>query len=77
MDEPSLGLAPRAVTALFDVIQKIHQAGVTLLLVEQNAFQALRVAQTAAVLETGRVVLDGPAASLRENPAVRQAYLGG
>ncbi len=77
LDEPSLGLAPKAVSAVFEVIRAIHKAGVTLLLVEQNAFQALRVAQTAAVLETGCVVLSGPAADLRENPAVRQAYLGG
>jgi len=77
LDEPSLGLAPKVVTELFDVIRQIHRLGVTLLLVEQNAYQALQVAQSGYVLETGRVVLHGPAADLQKNPAVRQAYLGG
>jgi len=77
LDEPSLGLAPKLVTQLFEVIAQIHRAGVTILLVEQNAYQALQVADTAYVLETGRVVLQGTAASLRQNPAVRKAYLGG
>jgi len=77
LDEPSLGLAPKVVTELFDVIRQIHRLGVTLLLVEQNAYQALQVAQSGYVLETGRVVLHGPAADLRKNPAVREAYLGG
>ena len=77
LDEPSLGLAPKVVTELFDVIRQIHRLGVTLLLVEQNAYQALQVAQSGYVLETGRVVLHGAAADLRRNPAVRQAYLGG
>ncbi|MBI3333475.1 MAG: ABC transporter ATP-binding protein [Candidatus Omnitrophica bacterium] len=77
LDEPSLGLAPKLVAQLFEVIRRIHAEGMTILLVEQNAYQALRVAETAFVLETGRVVLHGPAAALRENPAVKQAYLGG
>ena len=77
LDEPSLGLAPKVVTELFDVIRQIHRLGVTLLLVEQNAYQALQVAQSGYVLETGRVVLYGPTADLRKNPAVREAYLGG
>ncbi len=77
LDEPSLGLAPKLVTQLFDLIRQIHQSGLTILLVEQNAYQALQVAQRAYVLETGRVVLQGPAAELRENAAVKQAYLGG
>ncbi len=77
LDEPSLGLAPKLVTQLFEVIRQIHRSGVTILLVEQNAYQALQVAQEAYVLETGRVVLHGSASSLRENPAVKQAYLGG
>ena len=77
LDEPSLGLAPKLVGQVFDVIRQIHRRGVTILLVEQNAYQALQVAQTAYVLETGRVVLSGPAADLRVNPAVKKAYLGG
>ena len=77
LDEPSLGLAPKLVTQLFDLIRQIHHFGLTILLVEQNAYQALQVAQRAYVLETGRVVLQGTAAELRENPAVKQAYLGG
>ena len=77
LDEPSLGLAPKVVAELFDVIREIHRSGVTLLLVEQNAYQALQVAQTGTVLETGRVALHGSAAELRKNSAVRQAYLGG
>ena len=77
LDEPSLGLAPKLVTQLFDVIRQIHAHGMTILLVEQNAYQALKVAQTVFVLETGRVVLRGAAKDLRENPAVKQAYLGG
>ncbi|MBI3615799.1 MAG: ABC transporter ATP-binding protein [Candidatus Omnitrophica bacterium] len=77
LDEPSLGLAPKLVAQLFEVIRQIHRHGVTILLVEQNAYQALRVASQAYVLESGCVVLEGSAADLRENPAVKQAYLGG
>lgn len=77
LDEPSLGLAPKAVAAVFEVIRAIHRVGVTVLLVEQNAYQALRAASTAAVLETGRVVLEGPADRLREDSRVKSAYLGG
>ncbi len=77
LDEPSLGLAPKLVMQLFDVIRGIHQEGVTILLVEQNAYQALRVAGRAYVLETGRNVLEGSAQELQENPAVKKAYLGG
>lgn len=77
LDEPSLGLAPKMVAALFEVIAKIHDTGVTILLVEQNAYQALRVAQTAVVLETGRVALQGSAEKLREDPRIKSAYLGG
>ena len=77
LDEPSLGLAPKLVTQLFQVIRQIHRQGITILLVEQNAYQALQVASEATVLETGRVVLQGSAADLKENPAVKQAYLGG
>ena len=77
LDEPSLGLAPKLVTQLFQVIRQIHRQGITILLVEQNAYQALQVASESYVLETGRVVLQGSAADLKENPAVKQAYLGG
>ena len=76
MDEPSLGLAPKAVTTLFEAIRAVHRWGVPMLLVEQNAFQALRIAQSAIVLETGRVVLEGSADRLREDPRVKSAYLG-
>ena len=77
LDEPSLGLAPKMIGEVFALIRRIHEAGVTLLLVEQNAYQALQVAQSAYVLETGVVVLEGPAGKLRQDPAVRKAYLGG
>ncbi len=77
LDEPSLGLAPKMVTHLFALIRKIHENGMTILLVEQNAYQALQIADSAYVLETGRVVLHGSAASLREDPSVKAAYLGG
>ena len=77
LDEPSLGLAPKVVAALFDVIRQIHSTGLSILLVEQNAYQALQIAQRAYVLQTGEVTLQGPAAELRENPSVKKAYLGG
>lgn len=77
LDEPSLGLAPKMVAALFEVIGKIHASGLSILLVEQNAYQALRVAQSATVLETGRVALQGLAETLRQDPRVKGAYLGG
>lgn len=76
LDEPSLGLAPLIVAQIFDIITQIHSQGVSVLLVEQNAFQALKVAQRAYVLETGRVTLEGAANELAENPKVREAYLG-
>ena len=76
LDEPSLGLAPLIVAQIFRIITQIHGQGVSVLLVEQNAFQALKVAQRAYVLETGRVTLEGPANELAENPKVREAYLG-
>jgi branched-chain amino acid transport system ATP-binding protein len=76
MDEPSLGLAPILVQQIFDVIQEINRAGVTILLVEQNAHMALQIAQHAYVLETGTIALQGPAAAIRDNDQVRKAYLG-
>ncbi|HEY8678612.1 MAG TPA: ATP-binding cassette domain-containing protein [Candidatus Dormibacteraeota bacterium] len=76
LDEPSLGLAPQMVDAVFDVIQQIHGDGVTILLVEQNALRALEVADRAYVVETGRILLSGTGADLRRNPDVQRAYLG-
>ena len=77
LDEPSLGLAPLLVERIFAVIQELQQQGVTILLVEQNAYQALRVASRAYVLETGQIRLAGPAAELANDPRMRAAYLGG
>jgi len=77
MDEPSLGLAPKVVSYIFAVIEQIRREGTTVLLVEQNARKALAVADWAYVLETGRLVLSGPARELSQDPSVRAAYLGG
>jgi branched-chain amino acid transport system ATP-binding protein len=77
LDEPSLGLAPMLVSAIFKIIENIHRQGKTLFLVEQNARMALKVAKRAYVLETGQVVLEGKAEEIQKNPAVREAYLGG
>jgi branched-chain amino acid transport system ATP-binding protein len=76
LDEPSLGLAPMLVRAIFDTIREINQQGVTILLVEQNARAALRLANRAYVLETGQVALSGTAAELLRSERVRKAYLG-
>ena len=76
LDEPSLGLAPFLVQQIFQIVREINKAGVTILLVEQNAFQALRVAHRAYVLETGTVVLTDTAERLLANEQVRAAYLG-
>jgi len=76
LDEPSLGLAPNLVQSIFGVIRDINARGVTILLVEQNAHMALRIARRGYVLETGRIVLADSAASLEANPQVRAAYLG-
>lgn len=77
MDEPSMGLAPILVEEIFNIIQRINQEGVTILLVEQNAHMALSVAHRGYVLETGVIQMEGTAAELRGNPRVREAYLGG
>jgi branched-chain amino acid transport system ATP-binding protein len=77
LDEPSLGLAPRLVQQIFAVVAELKREGVTLVLVEQNARQALAVADRAYILETGAVALSGPAAELAAGEAVQQAYLGG
>ena len=76
LDEPSLGLAPFLVKNIFQIIQDINAQGMTILLVEQNANQALRIAHRGYVLETGRVVLADTAAALLQNDSVRKAYLG-
>ena len=77
MDEPSMGLAPILVDQIFDIIQSLHKAGTTILLVEQNAQKALRVADRAYVLETGRIVMSGTGKELAASPEVQKAYLGG
>ena len=76
LDEPSLGLAPLLVKEIFDIIKRIHKEGMTVLLVEQNAFAALKIADFAYVLETGRVVLQGTGEELLQDERVKQAYLG-
>jgi len=76
MDEPSMGLAPIVVEAVFDVIRLIQEAGKTILLVEQNASLALQVAHQAYVIELGSIVLSGPGPELLRNPEVERAYLG-
>jgi branched-chain amino acid transport system ATP-binding protein len=76
LDEPSLGLAPMLVRAIFDTIRDINQQGVTILLVEQNARAALRLADRAYVLETGQIALSGSAGELLRSERVRKAYLG-
>jgi len=76
LDEPSLGLAPQFVDRIFQVIQEINEAGVSLLLVEQNANMALQVSHHAYVMETGSIVMQGSGRELLESPEVRKAYLG-
>jgi branched-chain amino acid transport system ATP-binding protein len=77
LDEPSLGLAPRLVQEIFAVVAELKRDGVTIVLVEQNARQALAVADRAYILETGQIALSGPAAELAAGEAVQRAYLGG
>ena len=77
LDEPSMGLAPILVEQIFEIIQALHKAGSTILLVEQNAQAALSVADRAYVLETGKVVTTGSGQALLEDPAIKKAYLGG
>jgi branched-chain amino acid transport system ATP-binding protein len=76
LDEPSLGLAPIVVHAIFEAIEEIHKAGTPVLLVEQNANAALRHSNRAYVLETGQVALEGTSAEVAANPKVKEAYLG-
>ena len=77
LDEPSMGLAPILVQEIFDIIEQLHGAGTTVLLVEQNARMALKVADRAYVLETGKVSMSGKASELASDERVKQAYLGG
>lgn len=77
LDEPSMGLAPILVEQVFDIIRELHEAGTTILLVEQNARMALSIADRGYVLETGSVVLEGTGAELMQSDAVKKAYLGG
>ena len=76
LDEPSLGLAPAIVDSLYETLERLHRDGLTLLLAEQSVSLALEVADHAYVLQTGRTVLDGPAAQLRHDPQVQEIYLG-
>lgn len=77
LDEPSMGLAPIIVEQIFDIIREINQQGTSILLVEQNAQMALSIADRGYVFETGKIVLEGDAGDLLENPMVKEAYLGG
>ena len=77
LDEPSLGLAPLLVKEVFDIIRMINAKGMTVLLVEQNAYAALKVAHQAYVLEVGTITLSGPGEALLADDRVREAYLGG
>lgn len=77
LDEPSMGLAPILVQQIFDIIKELHQAGTTILLVEQNAEMALNIADRAYVLESGRITLSGTGKELAQSPEIKKAYLGG
>ena len=76
LDEPSLGLAPIIVSRIFKIIEEINRQGTTILLVEQNAKAALRLASRAYVMESGRIVMQGPASDLANDPGIKKAYLG-
>lgn len=76
LDEPSMGLAPNLVKTIFEIIQRISNQGITILLVEQNAFMALSIADRAYVLETGRILMEGSGTSLLNNPDIKRYYLG-
>ena len=77
LDEPSMGLAPILVGQIFDIVRELHKAGTTILLVEQNAEMALKVADRAYVLESGRITLSGTGSELAKSDAIKKAYLGG
>jgi branched-chain amino acid transport system ATP-binding protein len=76
VDEPSLGLAPIVVNDIFQILVKLNQEGYTILLAEQNAYKSLKCAHRGYVLETGRVMLEGTAQKLLDDPGVRAAYIG-
>ena len=76
MDEPSMGLSPILVKEIFSIIRTLHESGITILLVEQNAKMALAISDRAYVLETGKIAMEGPAAALTADDRVRKAYLG-
>ncbi|MEZ5725745.1 MAG: ATP-binding cassette domain-containing protein, partial [Paracoccaceae bacterium] len=76
LDEPSMGLAPILVQQIFDVVSNLKALNVTVLLVEQNAFGALKIADRGYVMETGQITLDGPAETLIADPRIRESYLG-
>ena len=76
LDEPSMGLAPSLVAQIFEIIKALRDEGITILLVEQNAYSALSIADRAYVLETGKIALQGNAAELKNNSQVREIYLG-
>jgi len=77
LDEPSMGLAPLLMLDMFKALEEINREGTTILLVEQNARLALKFASRGYVLETGKIVLEGPSEDLLNNPDVKKAYLGG
>ena len=77
LDEPSMGLAPILVEQIFEIIESLHEAGTTILLVEQNAEMALQIADRAYVLESGRVTMSGTGAELAASDRIKKAYLGG
>ena len=77
LDEPSMGIAPLIVREIFNVIVQLNQSGTTILLVEQNAKAALKVAHHSYVLESGKIVLEGIPSELLDNPKVKEVYLGG
>ncbi|HPK86835.1 MAG TPA: ABC transporter ATP-binding protein, partial [Atribacterota bacterium] len=76
LDEPSLGLAPNLTEEVFSKIKEINQAGITILLVEQNAFKALEIANRAYVLENGQITCSGIGVEMLDNPKIKDAYLG-
>ena len=76
LDEPSLGLSPLVVKVMFELIESLNRAGVTILLVEQNVYQALKVSHRAYVMKTGEIALEGSGEELIANPDVQNAYLG-
>jgi branched-chain amino acid transport system ATP-binding protein len=76
LDEPTLGLAPLIVKQIFDILRTLNESGMTILLIEQNANQALKLSEYAYILENGQIVLEGPSSNLMANPTVQSSYLG-